>query len=179
MPVPVEERLRAEDFLRAMARVPGPVTVVTTIDPQGRPWGFTASSFSSLSLHPPLVLVCLNKTASTHAVFVATSHFLVNVLAEGQAAVAVRFARSGLDRFAAGDTRLCELGLPGVPHACARLACSLYQVIDGGDHSIIVGQVHSVHTGDDDALAYCDRSFARVVHTELELAGNTHDNHRR
>jgi len=168
-----------DDFTRAMARVPGPVTVVTTIDPAGRPWGFTASSFSSLSLRPPLVLVCLDKTASTHAAFVTANRFLVNVLAEGQSDVAVRFAQSGLDRFAAGDTEPCELGLPGVPYACARLACLLYQVIDVGDHSIIVGQVHSVHTGDDVALAYCDRSFARVVHAELELAGKPHDNHRR
>lgn len=168
-----------DDFLRAMARVPGPVTVVTTLDPQGRSWGFTASSFSSLSLHPPLVLVCLSRTASTHAAFVASSHFLVNVLAEGQADVALRFAQRGHDRFAAGDTQPCELGLPGVPYACARLACSLYQVIDVGDHSIIVGQVHSVHTGDGVAMAYCDRSFVRVVQTELELAGKPHDDHRR
>ena len=173
MPVPIE------DFVRAMAKVPGPVTVVTTVDPQGRSWGFTATSFSSLSLRPPLVLVCLDKAASTHAAFVAASHFLVNVLAEGQADVARRFARSGSDRFAAGDTRPCELGLPGVPCACARLACSLYQVIDVGDHSILVGQVHAVHTGDDVALAYRDRSFARVVHTEFELAGKPHDDDRR
>lgn len=168
-----------DDFVRAMARVPGPVTVVTTLDPQGRPWGFTASSFSSLSLRPPLVLVCLDKTASTHGAFVSASHFLVNVLAEGQADVARRFARSGVDRFAAGDTRPCELGLPGVPYACARLACSLFQVIDVGDHSILVGRVHSVHTGDDVALAYCDRSFARLVHTEFALAGTPRDDNQR
>jgi len=168
-----------DEFLQAMARVPGPVTVVTTLDRQGRAWGFTASSFSSLSLRPPLVLVCLDKTASTHAAFVAASHFLVSVLAEGQADVALRFAKSGSDRFAAGDTLPCELGLPGVPYACARLACSLYQVIDVGDHSILVGQVHSVHTGGDVALAYCDHSFARVVHTQFELAGRPHDDDRR
>jgi flavin reductase (DIM6/NTAB) family NADH-FMN oxidoreductase RutF len=173
MDVPVE------DFVRTMARVPGPVTVVTTVDPQGRSWGFTASSFSSLSLRPPLVLVCLDKMASTHAGFMAASHFLVNVLAEGQADVALRFARSGSDRFAAGDTRPCELGLPGVPHACARLACSRYQVIDVGDHSILVGRVHSVHAVDDVALAYCAGAFARVTHTEFELAGKPHDDDRR
>jgi flavin reductase (DIM6/NTAB) family NADH-FMN oxidoreductase RutF len=152
-----------DDFTRAMSRVPGPVAVATTMDADGQRWGFTASSFSSLSLDPPLVLVCLSKTASTHAAFVKASHFLVNVLAQGQADIARRFARSGIDRFAAGDAEPCELGLPGIPSAAARLACSLYRVLDGGDHSILVGRVEAAHASDRVGMAYCNRMFARLV----------------
>ncbi|MEU6253633.1 flavin reductase family protein [Streptomyces sp. NPDC047043] len=144
----------------AMSRVPGPVTVVTTVDGTGRRRGFTATSFSSLSLDPPLVLVCLNKTASTHIAFTTTDRFLVNLLAHGQEQVARRFARSGVDRFAEGDMQPCELGLPGSPDACARVACALHDVLDGGDHSILVGRVLDTHVDDDRTpLLYYDRTF--------------------
>lgn len=148
----------------AMSRVPGPVTVVTTVDGTGRRWGFTATSFSSLSLDPPLVLVCLNKTASTHPAFTSADRFLVNLLAHGQDQVALRFARSGVDRFAEGDMEgdivPCELGLPGAPGACARVACALHAVLDGGDHSILVGRVLETHVDDDRTpLVHYDRTF--------------------
>jgi len=152
-----------EEFTDAMARVPGPVAVVTTADAAGRRWGFTASSFSSLSLAPPLVLVCLAKSASTHAAFAHCGHFLVNVLGEEQAAVARRFATSGIDRFAAGDTVPMELGLPGLPQAVARVACAMHRIVDAGDHSILIGRVEAVHRGEDAPLVHCDRAFQRPV----------------
>src|SRR5690606_28592026 len=96
----------------AMARVPGPVTVVTTVDGSGRRWGCTAPSFSPVSLDPPLVLVCLDKKASSHPAFTAARHLMVNVLAHGQEEVARWFAAAGTDRFSDGDMRPCELGLP-------------------------------------------------------------------
>ncbi|WP_371477485.1 flavin reductase family protein [Kitasatospora sp. NBC_00315] len=150
-----------EDFMRAMSRVPGPVVVATTVDDAGRSWGFTASSFSSLSLSPPLVLVCLDSSASTHEAFVGAAGFMVNVLADDQADVARRFAGPGADRFRAGDTTALELGLPGVPTATARLACSMYRVLGAGDHSILIGQVEAAYVGGHTPLMYVDRSFAR------------------
>lgn len=147
------------DFVRAMARVPGPVTVATTVDRTGRRWGFTATAFSSLSLEPPLVLICLAKSASTHAAFISADHFMVNVLAYGHADVARRFSTSGVDRFEAGDMRPCELGLPGLPEAAVRVACALHTVLDGGDHTILVGRVEAAHVGRRAPLVYADRSF--------------------
>ncbi|EMD28273.1 flavin reductase family protein [Amycolatopsis azurea] len=151
----------AEDFTRAMTRVPGPVTVVTTADESGRRWGFTGTSFSSLSLDPPLVLVCLGKKASTHHAFTTASRFLINVLGRSQEGVASRFATSGVDRFGAGDAVPVEHGLPGLPQAVARLSCSTHSIQDGGDHSILIGLVEAVHVGDGDPLVYVDRSFTR------------------
>ncbi|GAA5075166.1 flavin reductase family protein [Streptomyces similanensis] len=149
------------DFARAMARVPTPVTVVTTVDPGGRRWGFTASSFSSLSLDPTLVLVCPARTASCHDAFVSADRFLVNVLASGQAGVAGAFARPGADKFTQSPMEPREFGLPGLADATARIACALHDVLDGGDHSILVGRVEAVWTSDAEPLVYYNRLFTR------------------
>ncbi|XVS68035.1 flavin reductase family protein [Actinosynnema sp. CA-299493] len=150
------------EFTRALSRVLGPVAVVTTADDTGRRWGFTGSAFCSVSLTPPLVLVCLAKTASTHTAFRSAGRFMVNVLSQEQADLARRFAKSGVDRFAAQDTVTCELGLPGLLEASARLACSTHQLVDAGDHSILIGLVEATHAADDVPLAYWNRGFARV-----------------
>lgn len=149
------------EFVRTMARVPTPVTVVTTVDTDGRRWGFTASSFSSLSVDPPLILVCPAKTASCHGAFVSAGRFLVNVLSAGQSEIASHFARSGHDKFADSAMAPCESGLPGLPDATARIACALHAVVDGGDHSILVGRVESVAVGDREPLVYYNRAFTR------------------
>ncbi|WP_246567955.1 flavin reductase family protein [Streptomyces flaveus] len=141
--------------------MPGPVTVVTTVDAAGKRWGFTATSFSSVSLEPPLVLVCLDKHASTHAAFTGARHFLINVLAHEQGGVARRFAASGIDRFAGSDMESCELGLPGLPGTCVRVACSMHSVLDVGDHSVLIGRVEATYVTDRTPLVYYDRSFAR------------------
>ena len=162
---------RELDFTRAMARVPGPVVVTTTVDETGRRWGFTASSFVSLSLTPPLVTVSLDKKASTHAAFVAADQFMVNVLAHDQSDIARRFATSGVDRFASGDTVPLERGLPGIPEAVARLVCRMHDVVDGGDHSMLIGQVlHCVTPVDRDALVYVDRGFVSPAGSAPEVA---------
>jgi flavin reductase (DIM6/NTAB) family NADH-FMN oxidoreductase RutF len=154
------------DFTRAMARAPSPVTVVTTVDASGHSWGFTGSSFSSLSLDPQLVLICLDRGASTHRAFTSAERFLINILAHDQSEVALRFATSSIDRFEAGDMVPCELGLPGLRGAAARVACSAHRILDGGDHSILVGRVEEVSTGSRVPLVYWERGFARPVPTD-------------
>lgn len=157
-------------FTSVMSRVPGPVTVVTTVDLSGKRWGFTASSFSSVSLNPPLILVCLDKRASTHAAFTSARYFMINVLAQGQAALAQCFAKRGIDRFASGDMELCELGLPGLPGACVRVACSMYCTVDAGDHSILIGHVETTYLSERIPLVYCDRSFSYPAPAKLTAA---------
>jgi flavin reductase ActVB len=158
-------------FTSVMSQVPGAVTVVTTVDASGRRWGFTSSSFGSVSLEPPLVLVCLDKKASTHRAFVTARHYMVSVLTRGQEDIARRFARSGIDRFAGGDMRPCELGLPGLPDACARVACSMHSVVSVGDHSILIGRVQATYVGDRAPLVYCDRSYGYVARADI-MAGS-------
>jgi flavin reductase ActVB len=148
-------------FTAAMSRVASPVAVVTTADGTGRQWGFTASSFCSLSIDPPLVLVCLAKSAGSHPAFTAVGTFIVNVLAEDHAGVARHFAASSPDKFAAGLTVPCELGLPGLSDALVRLVCGRHAVLDGGDHSILLGRVDATSVQDRTPLIYHNRSFTR------------------
>ncbi|WP_424187321.1 flavin reductase family protein [Actinokineospora sp. G85] len=149
------------EFTSAMAAVAAPVTVVTTMDPQGRRRGFTASSFCSLSLDPPLVLVCLAKSSSSHPAFAAADHFIVNVLADRHADLALRFAVPGADKFAGGEMVPCERGLPGLSDAAVRLSCAVHAFLDGGDHTILVGQVEGVDRTETTPLLYHKRTFTR------------------
>lgn len=91
----------------------------------------------------------------------ATDHFMVNVLAQDQADIALRFAQSGVDRFQADDTVPLELGLPGIEAAAARVACAKQDVLDGGDHSILIGRVEATQVGAGTPLVYCGRAFLR------------------
>jgi flavin reductase ActVB len=154
--------VRPEDLRNVMARVPAPVVVATTTGA-----GFTASSFTSLSLTPPLVLVCLHRSASTHDAFTTADHFMINLLSADQVEVALRFAARGTDRFSGNDMRPCELGLPGLPNAAARLGCTRHAVLEGGDHSILIGQVETVWSAPRSPLVYCDHTFTRPVGTEV------------
>jgi len=147
-------------FLHAMAQVPTPVTVVTTRTSDGHRYGFTASAFCSLSARPPLILVCLAKTSSCHPAFTRTGSFMVNLLAEDHQEVARAFARGGQDKFTDSTMTECELGLPGLPDAAARLACTTHAVLDGGDHSILVGQVERTAVLEQQPLVYHNRQFA-------------------
>ncbi|MFF4324870.1 flavin reductase family protein [Streptomyces sp. NPDC001568] len=158
--------LEPTDYVSTMAQVPTPVTIVTTLDADGRPWGFTAGSFTSLSLDPPLVLVCPAKTASCHQAFTTGDRFLINVLATQHTDIATHFARSGHDKFTNSGMQPSELGLPGLPDATARIACTLHTVLDGGDHSILIGHVEAVSHTHDTPLVYHNRNYTQPAHTK-------------
>lgn len=149
-------------FKAAMGSFPSGVVIATTLDGEGKPWGFTASSFSSVSLDPPLVLVCLAKSAECHAAFAATGLFAINILAGDGEAVARRFATRGARKFTGDELVVGEQGLPTVSGAAAVLVCRKFARYDGGDHSIIVGEVQSVnHEPARDAMIYFRRKFWR------------------
>lgn len=149
-------------FRTAMSSIATPVTIVTTVDLEGRPAGFTASSFCSLSLDPPLLLICVDKAARCHAAFVGAPRFMVNVLAVGDEELAIRFATRGADKFGARDLTLGKHGLVAVPNAVTRLECALHAVLDGGDHSILVGRVEHATTTGGSPLLYWDHGFRRL-----------------
>ncbi len=128
-------------FRDALGQFPTGVTVVTARGKDGRPFGVTVNSFSSLSLDPPLVLWSLANHSGTYSSFMEAGHFAIHVLAEGQEHLCRQFARSGIDRF--GDVKLEEGlgGVPLLPDVAALFECrSLYRHW-GGDHVIFVGRV--------------------------------------
>lgn len=153
------------DFRNALARFASGVTVVTTVAADGTPFGFTASAFSSLSLEPPLVLVCLENKAESMPAFQHAEHFGISVLAEGQDDAAWRFAKRGTDKFGGFVvTRGQATGSPLIPGALVHLECRMHERLPGGDHTILVGEV--LLAASDDARApmvHYNRDFGRFV----------------
>lgn len=119
------------------------VTVVTTRGPSGEPFGFTANSFTSVSLDPPMLLVCPGKFLSSHDTFTRSRHFAVNILSEGQEDVSNTFAGFKGDRFARVPHHDDRHGIPLIDGALASFSCTTERVMDAGDHSILIGKVGS------------------------------------
>ena len=120
------------------------VTVVSTVNGSGEFFGLTANSFTSLSLEPPLVLFCLDYKALSFDAFRETSHFVVNVLGEGQEELSVHFAQSSVDKWNGVDYETWRTGCPVLPDSIAVLECLTVARHEGGDHLIIVGQVERI-----------------------------------
>src|SRR5689334_14880818 len=142
-------------------RFPTGVAVITT-ELDGRPYGFSANAFSSLSLEPPLVLVCAARTSSTRPALVASGGFGINILAADQEDLCRTFARKVDDRFAGVEWRPSPLGHPVIDGALAYLDCSLHSLLPGGDHVIFTGLVASAQARDGDALMFFAGSFGRA-----------------
>lgn len=117
------------------------VTIVTTCDSQGTCYGLTANAFTSLSLDPPLCLVCVDRKAETFAHFYDSKCFTVNILTEEQQDLSSRFAKSGGDKFEGVARRTCHVGAPILDGALAYIECRIVATHDAGDHVIHVGQV--------------------------------------
>jgi flavin reductase (DIM6/NTAB) family NADH-FMN oxidoreductase RutF/DNA-binding IclR family transcriptional regulator len=120
------------------------VTVITTIDGQGRPHGLTANSFSSVSLDPPLILWSQSLTAPSHPVFRESERFVVNILADDQVEVSNRFARGGADKFSGCQTAPGLGGVPLIDGCAAWLECRRIDSFPGGDHVVFLGQVERI-----------------------------------
>lgn len=135
------------------------VTVVTTRTVGGERRGFTANSFTSVSLDPPLVLVCLATSSSNHDAFAGGDGFAVNVLAEEQRDVAARFASRVDDRFAVGSWADGPAGHPVLAGAASWFDCTLERAIDGGDHVILLGRVLGFATTGGNPLGYLRGSY--------------------
>ena len=139
------------------------VTVVTTIDARGEPVGLTANSFTSVSLDPELLLVCLAKSAASLAAFQAAERFAVNVLHIGQQPVSNRFASRGADKFADTDVEIWEGGVPILKGSLASFECDRYAMHDGGDHEILIGRVRRVrYEPQRDPLLYFRGKYRRL-----------------
>jgi flavin reductase (DIM6/NTAB) family NADH-FMN oxidoreductase RutF len=156
--------------LRGVMRLwPAGVTVVTTAHAQQR-FGATANSFTSVSMSPPLVLVCLNKTSDTLAALQASGYFGICVLGEGQTHISEQFAGStplpdGADRFHQMAHHTSAQGVPLLTEAIAQLECRLHTLHDGSTHLIVIGEVLHAQRADDPVipLLYVNRGYRRVV----------------
>lgn len=156
--MPVELRL----FRNAMACFASGVTVVTAVAPDARPVGVTVSAFSSLSMDPPMILVCLDHHTSALDVY-QTGPFAVNILDEHQKDISIRFATRDGDRWASTAHRPGQNGCPIIDGCLASVECDVHCVYEGGDHKIIVGRVtHVAYSAGGGALAYFRSTYASL-----------------
>ncbi|MBB5076408.1 flavin reductase family protein [Nonomuraea endophytica] len=136
-----DRSIAADQFRQALA-VHASGVVVITAQRDGRPVGLTATSFSAVSLDPPLVSFYVDRSSTTWPQLGAADHFAVNILASDQAELAARFARKNVDRFAAPTRwRSGPLGAPLLQDVSAHLICLPYERADVGDHVLVVGLV--------------------------------------
>ena len=154
-----------ESFRRALRRFATGVTVVT-VDHDGELHGMTASSFASVSLDPPLVLVCLDKASRTRALILEKGTFAINVLADDQEEVSRSFSRRGTKPFDELAHRSGRSGDPLLDGAIAWLECRLDQMVEAGDHDIFVGEVLASDDNEGAPLLYYDQTYRSLKDLE-------------
>ena len=139
------------------------VTVVTCTDSNGNPVGLTANSFTSVSLDPPLLLVCIAKSAASAEALIGAGHFAVNVLQTEQQPASIRFATRHEDRFGPNDWSPGEYGAPVLECSLGVFECAAHAVHDGGDHHLLLGRVVKARFDDGlDPLLYFRGSYRRL-----------------
>jgi flavin reductase (DIM6/NTAB) family NADH-FMN oxidoreductase RutF len=152
----------AAEFRQALGHFASGVTVVTTCDEDSKPTGMTASAFTSVSLDPPLILVCVDHQAQTYPALLGSGRFAVNILRADQEDVSRRFATTRLDKFDTVPFALGALGLPLVEGALAQIECTTVSRHVEGDHTIFVGQVEHVVIGTGEPLLYFRGRYDRL-----------------
>ena len=153
----------AKEFRAALGRFASGVTVVTTRDATGAHHGLTVSAFCSLSLDPPLVLVCIDKRAASHMAFRESGAYVVNLLADSQEGLSRAFSSRVVDRFAGIAHTPGVAGIPVLDGALASIECTLAATHDAGDHTIYVGAVEKVTVRDAQPLVYFSGRYARLA----------------
>jgi flavin reductase (DIM6/NTAB) family NADH-FMN oxidoreductase RutF len=149
-------------FRQVMGNFATGVTVITTVGDDKQPFGLTATAFTSLSLVPPLVLVCIGKASETYPYFEPAGIFGVNFLAASQKAISQRFASSGGDKFADVEWHRGCLGVPLLEGTIGHLECRIVNAHEGGDHTIYTGEVEAAAGGDGEPLVYFRSGYCSV-----------------
>lgn len=168
VPAPAPAPSTVDLFRGAMRRLAASVTVITSRH-EGRAGGMTATAVCSVSVAPPLLLICVNRQGSTYPLIKGSGRFTVNLLAEGQEGVAGAFARSatgGDDQFAGnGAWTMGAGGAPMLAGAVAALECSVDNAVEAGSHTVFIGRVEGVHLPDPApaALVYADGGYRKLT----------------
>lgn len=161
-------------FRRALGNFATGVTIVTAQNAQGEKVGVTANSFNSVSLDPPLILWSIDKKSSSFSVFEEATHFAVNILSGTQIELSNKFSRRNIDKFADTNFQLGAGRAPILENCSAVFECQRYQVIEGGDHWIIIGKVVRFHDQGRSPLVYHQGAYSAVLpHPSLNMKSET------
>jgi flavin reductase (DIM6/NTAB) family NADH-FMN oxidoreductase RutF len=151
-----------QELRRVMGHFATGVTIITTKDKEGSPNGLTANAFMSLSLDPPLVLISVDKSAQCYHCFESMNGFTVNFLSEEQENISRRFATKGIDKFAGLQWREGTNGAAILHAALGYVECRIRQCHDGGDHTIVVGEVVAAHASGGQPLIFFKGKYQRL-----------------
>lgn len=163
-----------KDFRRACGRFPTGVTVTTMMGAGGQPCGITVSSFTSVSLSPPLVLVCIDHRSPITQCLEIGQHFGINVLSDRQEEISSRFSRKWEERFVDVKWRPGTTGVPLLADVPVALECVITQMVSAGDHWIVIGRALHTMINEGPPLAYFDSAYGKVTRRPppvLEQAG--------
>jgi flavin reductase (DIM6/NTAB) family NADH-FMN oxidoreductase RutF len=144
----------SQEFRHACGRFATGVTIASVLDPLGVPHGLTVSSFTSVSLDPPLILICLGHAVTIIDLFRKASYFGINILSESQRELSDRFARKNHDRFNGLEWHSGETGVPLLRGVLAAIECSVHERFTAGDHDVFVGEMVSAHVADGQPLVH-------------------------
>jgi flavin reductase (DIM6/NTAB) family NADH-FMN oxidoreductase RutF len=151
-----------DSFRAALGRFASGITVVTSVDASERDVGMTISAFSSVSLSPPLILVCVAHDASMIDTMRVAMHFAVNILSSEQEPLSRRFAEKVPDRFEGIGFQRGQYGCALLEDTLATLECRVVARTEAGDHTIVVGEALTVHTSDRRPLLYYRGGYAQL-----------------
>src|SRR5213592_897061 len=153
----------ASELRKVMGCFATGVTVITTRDQEGRPYGLTANAVTSLSLEPPLLLICVDRKAETFPHFFDSKIFVLNILADDQEDVSRRFAKTGGDKFEGLRCRLGRLDTPILDGTLGHVECRIIETLEGGDHVIHIGEVEHAEARDGRPLLFFRGSYRHLT----------------
>lgn len=151
-----------QHFCRVCGKFASGITITTALDGAGRPQGMTANSFTSVSLVPPLLLICVDHRSNLLECFRQSDYFGINILDESQRHLSERFARRGYDRFEGVDWYSGETGAPLLPNALATIECKRGNVVTAGDHDIVIGEVLYATCNDGEPLVFFGSQYRQL-----------------
>ncbi len=152
-----------DEFRAALGRFASGVTVITFKDTSERLHGITVSAFTSVSLVPPLIMVCIDRHAGSHDAFKENGLFMVNVLREDQLHYSEHFASSLPDKFAGIDFYLTGRDIPVLKDTLVNMECRLTQSYEAGDHTIFIGEILKSSVAEGKPLVYFQGRYQRIL----------------
>jgi flavin reductase (DIM6/NTAB) family NADH-FMN oxidoreductase RutF len=156
-------KVNSEQFKQSMSILPTGVNIVTTIHNK-KLFGFTASSFTSVSLSPPLILFCIDKQSSSFEAFVNSTNFAVSILSQEQVGISRHFSKHNPDKFIDISYNLGVYSYcPLISGAICHIECKRFNCHEGGDHIMVIGEViNTIINNNSEPLVYCLRKYREL-----------------
>jgi flavin-dependent trigonelline monooxygenase, reductase component len=166
--------LDTQAFRQCLSNFITGVTVVTTLDSSGEPHGMTVNSFTSVSLKPPLVLVCIANGANSFQHFNRCNAFTINILREEQREISNRFASKESDKFRDVSWSIGAAGGPRLDNSLATLDCFVHERIPAGDHLILIGRVNAFNSAPSQPLVFGQGNYISFAAQKEIISGHPH-----